>query len=632
MKFTGCFTLLLLAAACGSGGGVGDAGFEPPHLLWSADPQSLDNPFPDARGLTATGLTLRPDFYRPFVLPKAITGKSKAFFKGYADAAATQVHGVGNFGPTLLRPSEAVDPASLLGTIARLRKTAAGYEILEAALAIEHATQMLEGSGKTLDLPDGGKAAFPEFFLARCGVPLPENEEGLLVVKKGLKTLAGVPFGRGRAWDAAKPELGAIAAALGIDANDILLTLPQKAGPVGQAFSSLAAWVDANPAAITVPPKAFVTTGASQRPVGVWRSSEPDWTTIKAGWLELASYGRPSTEVGTMIVGEIAARDLRQAEVWPPAWVADPSKAPVAKLPFVLTLPAGPKPLGGWPTVIGAHGINGRNIPVNGETSAYCLRLAQLLAAKGIACLGIDAPSHGLRGSAFDFFEVEKLPVMRDHFREMNFDLMQVSRAFAGADVDGDGDADVAPRLGYLGNSLGGIMGGGFVPYAGHIDYAVLNVPGGGLSNILVSPEIHDLIGLLIAAKTGGDFGTLEYQSGFMIFRATAQLFLEPADPVNLAAALPKTRAVLVQEGLGDRTIPNLTTENLAAAMKLDVPDAGIVGTAPLQVKSVTDLSKFLSPEQLQTQKAHDMFEHLAPVRAQAVKFLETKGAQFQLP
>ncbi len=623
MKFTGCFTVILLAAACGSGGVVS----EPPHILWSADPLSLDNPFPDARGLTATGLALRPDFYRPFVLQKAITGKAKAFFQGYADAAATEVHGVGNFGPTLLRPSEPVDPSSLAGTVSRVRKTATGYEVLEAALTVEHATWMLEGTGLSLDLPDGGRAAFPEFFLARCGVPLPENEEGLLVVKKGLKTAAGVPFGRGRAWDAAKPALAPIAAALGIDANDILLTLPQKAGPVGQVFSSLATWADAHPAVITVPPKLD-----GPRPVGVWRSSEPDWPTMKVGWLELASYGRPSTDVGMVVVGELAARDLRKEEVWPSERVADPSLAPVVPLSFVLTLPAGTKPLGGWPTVIGAHGINGRNIPVKGEANAYCMRMAQLLAAKGIGCLGIDAPSHGVRGAAFDFFEVEKLPVMRDHFREMTFDLMQLSRAFAGADVDGDGEADVAARLGYLGNSLGGIMGAGFVPYAGHVDYAVLNVPGGGLSNILVSPEIHDLIGLLIAAKTGGDFGTLEYQSGFMIFRATAQLFLESADPVNLAAALPKTRAVLVQQGLGDRTIPNLTTENLAAAMKLAVPDAGLAGTEPLQVKSVTDLSKFLTPTQLETKKAHDMFEHLAPVRAQALKFLETKGREFQLP
>ena len=71
MKFTGCFIVLLLAAGCGSGGGGQDAGAEPPHLLWSADAQSLDNPFPDTRLITATGVALRADFYKPFMLPKS---------------------------------------------------------------------------------------------------------------------------------------------------------------------------------------------------------------------------------------------------------------------------------------------------------------------------------------------------------------------------------------------------------------------------------------------------------------------------------------------------------------------------------------------------------------------------------
>jgi hypothetical protein len=47
---------------------------EPPHFLWSADAQSLDNPFPDER-LLGTG-ALRPKWYQPFLPPKAITAKS----------------------------------------------------------------------------------------------------------------------------------------------------------------------------------------------------------------------------------------------------------------------------------------------------------------------------------------------------------------------------------------------------------------------------------------------------------------------------------------------------------------------------------------------------------------------------
>ena len=117
-----------------------------------------------------------------------------------------------------------------------------------------------------------------------------------------------------------------------------------------------------------------------------------------------------------------------------------------------------------------------------------------------------------------------------------------------------------------------------------------------------------------------------------MIFRAVAQLFLEPADPINFGAALPAERAVLMQEGIGDKVIPNFTTENLAGAMKLQVPTAAITGTRALQVLSHEDPAQYLTAAEVKTFKAHDVFDGLPSVRAQALKFLETKGREFQLP
>ncbi len=635
MKFTGCLTVLLLAAGCGTGGGVQDAGVEPPHVLWTADAQSLENPFPDTRLLTATGAALRADFYKPFMLPKAITGKAKAFFKTYATSAATEVHGFGNFGPTLLRTSAPVDPATLKGSVARLRKTAVGYEVLEANVVVEHSTAVLEGTTRSLVAADGGVNEFPEFFLTRVGVPLPEGEEGLLVVKRGIKTRGGELLARGAEWskDPARPDLAAVATALGISESDVLIALPQKAAPVTAPLKSLATWVDTAPglAAVTIPAKSMAMSGTSMRPVGTWTSADADWPTMKY-WLEKASFSRPAVDVAKVVIGELGARDLREASVWTAERVADPSKAPVVPLSFVLSIPSGTKPLGGWPTVIGAHGLGGRNIPVNGDPDSYCLEHAQLLAAKGLACLGIDAPSHGIRGNLFDFFEVENPAAIRDKFREMTFDLFQLSRAAPSIDLDGDGQGDLSPELGYLGNSLGGIMGSGFVPVAPRIKYAVLNVPGGGLSNILVSDDIRDRIGLLLVTKTDGSFDTLEYYSSFMIFRAVAQAFLEPADPVNIGSSLPADRAVLIQEGIGDLVIPNFTTENLAAAMRLSVPTANVTGTAPLQVLSHADPAKYLPPAEAKVFNGHNVFGSFAPVRSQALRFLQTKGREYQVP
>ena len=85
---------------------------EPPHLLYEQDAQSLDNPFPDLRLVSSRGFEVRPDWYKPFLMPKAATARMLEFFAAYG-ASAVQVKGDGNFGPTLLRVSEAVEPSAL---------------------------------------------------------------------------------------------------------------------------------------------------------------------------------------------------------------------------------------------------------------------------------------------------------------------------------------------------------------------------------------------------------------------------------------------------------------------------------------------------------------------------------------
>ncbi len=90
-----------------------------------------------------------------------------------------------------------------------------------------------------------------------------------------------------------------------------------------------------------------------------------------------------------------------------------------------------------------------------GVAESSCLEWAEALARRGLGCLGIDAPDHGSRGTFTSFFSVDDLPALRDRFREMTFDLLQVERAAITFDLDGDGLPDVAPRLRYFGNSMG---------------------------------------------------------------------------------------------------------------------------------------------------------------------------------
>src|SRR5439155_393726 len=142
-------------------------------------------------------------------------------------------------------------------------------------------------------------------------------------------------------------------------------------------------------------------------------------------------------DVAEVVEGTYATRDLRENGIWRDDWVANPSLAPVVDVGFLLVVPAGPKPAGGWPVAFGAHGIGGRNtISLNDSThNSFCSEVGELFARNGIACLGIDAPNHGSRGNLYDFFAVDDLARARDNFRQMVFDQMQLARAAAALDV-----------------------------------------------------------------------------------------------------------------------------------------------------------------------------------------------------
>ncbi len=599
---------------------------EGPHFLWSTDVNSLDNPFPDARFLVDGGAVFRPDWYKPFIAPEARDrGALKVFFKDFAGKAATDWKAVGTFGPTLLTPSVPLDRTTLAGHVARVKKVGDGFEAIEKNVVVEHSYDPLEAVGR--EVP----ANFPNFILLRPSVAFHEGEEGFLVVLKGFKTADGAEFVRGREWEAltTKPNLEKIAAALGVGASDILLTLPQSGQRSRSIHESIAAWVDAHyTSTITIPPKATVDEYGN-RPIGKWLSTDPDWDVVKGAWLEKFNYGRPSTAVGMAVFGSFTAKDLREDGVWKEAWVADPSLAPTVTLQFALTVPTGTKPAGGWPLLVIAHGINGQSIPIIGQSNAYVLEVAELFARKGFACIGIDAPSHGTRGNVVEFFAVENIPKIRENFREAGFDMMQLATMAPHIDLDGDGQGDFKKEVGFFGNSLGGIMGTPMVYFDKNVKTAALNVTGSGLSNILVSNTIRDEVGILIVAKSGLNFDTPEYYSAFPLFRAAAQPFLEQTDPVVLLGEFPGDRAVLLQEAAGDGTVPNFTSDYLGATMKLTFQDAGVTSATPLHVLVRMDPRSYLDKV---TFDPHDSFNKVEALRTQVTRFIETAGTELVVP
>jgi hypothetical protein len=329
-----------------------------------------------------------------------------------------------------------------------------------------------------------------------------------------------------------------------------------------------------------------------------------------------------------VIIGELASRDVRENGVFKAEWLANPSSAPVVPLRYVVVLPAGPKPPGGWPMVMGQHGVGGRNTPRIGTVDAYCLEWAEPLAARGLGCIGIDAPNHGSRGTFTSFFTVDDLPALRDRLREMTLDLLQVESALSRMDFDGDGQGDVAPNVRYFGNSMGAIMGSGFVPVSRHVSSAVLNVPGAGLSNVVMSRFLQDLIGLLIVGQTDIAFDSPEYLASFPLFRAVAQPLFDPGDPINVAPSVRAETSVLLQAGKGDKVIPADTSADLATALRLSPLGMGSAQHVFISV----DAAWYEPPAEAADYNGHNVMWDFVKIRDQALEYLESDGQTLLQP
>ncbi len=200
--------------------------------------------------------------------------------------------------------------------------------------------------------------------------------------------------------------------------------------------------------------------------------------------------------------------------------------------------------------------------------------------------------------SGWNIFSLTNFFATRDNFRQQVIDLSQLVRVIksqAGA-FGGAGPKLDATRLGYVGQSLGGIEGALFNAVSPDTTNVVLNGPGGALSQIvLISPSF--------AAQKKVFLNTLKAQGvtpgtpAFDQFIGAIQWIIDPADPVNMGQRL--THSVEVAPGVqapnanrrtflqfieGDQTIPNaLTFAFVSGANRSFVPQPPNLGcTAPL--------------------------------------------------
>lgn len=292
----------------------------------------------------------------------------------------------------------------------------------------------------------------------------------------------------------------------------------------------------------------------------------------------------------------------------------------------------GGTPADGWPVVVFGHGLTRSRFDI--------IPLVAQLNRAGIAVAAIDFPLSGdpdqggraiqistegacagdpdtsLNSECYAAIVGPDLAASRDYVRQGIIDNLQLVEMlkFCADDANDCSDAtfstdiDIDPtKIGYIGQSLGGIVGTSIAAVSEDIRASVLNVAGTEWVSILENSEepriICPLIQLLATPVTMGGFGvisvpladiecdpesdtppdptTWNFDPGYQAFVLIAQWILDPGDSIQLARGLADgDDAILLQQVDGDNVIPNVSTARLAAEL-LGIDAATAASTSP---------------------------------------------------
>lgn len=281
----------------------------------------------------------------------------------------------------------------------------------------------------------------------------------------------------------------------------------------------------------------------------------------------------------------------------------------VEPIPVTFVLPAAPAPAAGYPVVIYGHGL--------GASRDNLLTFAEPLTSQGYAVVGIDMAGHGSRhtdvdagsnlagkpaftgdrqlrdgfgditGAAtqLDFFEgFLNVAAIRDTIRQSALDLSRLVQLLRQPGLDlsalGAGVTLDARRIAYLAESFGTVVGTLFAAIEPDVDLFVLNVPGGGILDLILpsSAEIGAAALPFLTAiyKPSAPLGRWSPVISLM------QAVIDGGDPLTYAPHVLRDRftiggqplrprSVVALEVVGDQVLSNLGTDALAQALRLDV-------------------------------------------------------------
>ncbi len=339
--------------------------------------------------------------------------------------------------------------------------------------------------------------------------------------------------------------------------------------------------------------------------------------------------GKANVHIGTVDLPYYLSETAPLSDFWHGAggsllsrFNPSPATTTTQTVPVIMTTPGATSaagatpPAAGWPVVIFQHGIT--------RSRQDVLAIADALADAGFAAVAIDLPLHGVTDTASPLKAENSLLFAGDAERTLNLDVANNTTGAAGADgeIDSSGshfinltslltsrdnirqgisdllvlrqslaDVNTLPsgkllldtsRVGFVGHSLGGIVGTGYLSQEATSTPSSLVTPGGGIARLLdasesFGPSIH--AGL---AAVGLEQGTAAYDT----FMAVTQMVTDPADPVVLGAQAAAKHPIHMIEVVGingvggDAVIPN------------SVATAPLSGTEPLirvmGLKSIT--------------------------------------------
>ncbi len=298
-----------------------------------------------------------------------------------------------------------------------------------------------------------------------------------------------------------------------------------------------------------------------------------------------------------------------------------PRVVAIEPIPVTFILPAAPPPPEGHPVVIYGHGL--------GAGRDQLLAFAEPLTSQGYALVGIDMSGHGSRhtdvdagsnlaaskpgftgdpmlrdgfgditglATTFDFFEgFLNVSAVRDSIRQSALDLSRLVQLLRQPGLDlsplGAGAALDARRIAYLGESFGTVVGTVFAAIEPEVALYVLDVPGGGILDLLLPTSAE--IGSLALPIISSIYNPTAPLDRFSPVIGLMQAVIDGADPLTYAPHVLRDRlsiggqplpprSVVALEVVGDQVLSNRGTDALAQALRLDVlaphlePPAGL--------------------------------------------------------